>query len=103
MKGAPTLPSIPTPSNSLERVSREIDRNMQRARNGIKLAVGTSRPTFGWTPKDVVWRGGGHEHWRYGGPRWARGRPLLCAFSPLRPSYRPDPAGGNSFLDLPLR
>src|SRR5260370_10499838 len=102
MKGAPTLPSIPTPSNSLERVSREIDRNIQRARNGIKLAVGTSRPTFGWTPKDVVWRGGRCELWRYPGPRGPGGAPLLFVFTLVNRTDIPDLARGTRFVLRPL-
>ena len=93
------MPSIPNPSNSLERVSREIDRNIQRARNGIKLAIGTSRPTFGWTPKDVVWRGGRSELWRYRGPGGPGGTPLLVVFSLVSRSYILDLARGNSFVE----
>ena len=42
----------------IDRVRREVERNALRARNGIRMAAGLSRPKLGTTPKDVVWRRG---------------------------------------------
>ena len=46
-----------------------------RARNGIRYVRGTHRPKLGVTPKDVVWRSGKAELWRY----QRRRRPLRAA------------------------
>jgi polyhydroxyalkanoate synthase len=90
---------LPSPSGAVERVLREIERNLQRARNGIKLAAGTSRPVLGQTPKDVVWRSGRSELWHYRGTTPSSGRPLLLVFSLVSRSYICDLVPGNSFVE----
>jgi polyhydroxyalkanoate synthase len=90
---------LPIPSGAVDRVRREVERNLQRARNGIKLAAGTSRPALGQTPKDVVWRSGRSELWHYRGTRTSGGRPLLLVFSLVSRSYICDLVPGNSFVE----
>ena len=71
-----------------------------RARNGIRMATGVARPEVGQTPKDVVWRHGRSELWRYRGDE-SQGRrpPLLLVFSLFSRSYILDLAPGNSFVE----
>lgn len=90
------------PSGALDRVLKEIDRNAKRVRNGIKLAAGTSHPQLGQTPKDVVWRSGRSELWRYRGPGQSGGPPLLLVFSLVSRSYILDLTPGNSFVEALL-
>ena len=54
-----------SPASVIDRVLREVERNALRARNGIRMATGLSRPKLGTTPKDVVWRRGRSELWHY--------------------------------------
>ncbi|MFT4081628.1 MAG: alpha/beta fold hydrolase [Nocardioides sp.] len=86
-------------SSTLDRVRREIERNALRARNGIKLAAGISRPKVGQTPKDVVWSFGRAELWHYrsAAPRYRP--PLLIVPSLVSRSYLIDLAPGNSFIE----
>ena len=49
------------PGDLITRVSRDVERSMLRARNGIRYVRGTHRPKLGVTPKDVVWRSGKAE------------------------------------------
>lgn len=93
------MPPLPNPSGALDRVRREIDRNAKRARNGIKLAAGTSRPAVGQTPKDVVWRSGRSELWHYRRSDESSGPPLLMVFSLVTRSYILDLTPGNSFVE----
>jgi polyhydroxyalkanoate synthase subunit PhaC len=90
---------LPIPSGALDRVRQEVDRNLQRARNGIKLAAGTSRPALGQTPKDIVWRSGRSELWHYRGTQTPEGPPLLLVFSLVSRSYICDLVPGNSFVE----
>ena len=54
-----------TPSTSFQRVNRDVERSLLRARNGVRYVRGTHAPKVGATPKDVVWRRGKAELWRY--------------------------------------
>ena len=53
-------PSL-NPGDLVERVTRDVERSVLRARNGIRYVRGTHRPKLGVMPKDVVWRGGKAE------------------------------------------
>ena len=62
--------------------------------------TGSSRPAVGQTPKDVVWRHGRSELWRYRGEhRDAPRPPLLIVFSLFSRSYIMDLRPGNSFVE----
>ena len=68
--------------SAVDRVRREIERNALRARNGIRLAAGVARPDLGGqTPKDIVWRAGRSELWRYRHDAISVSPPLLIIYS----------------------
>lgn len=58
MTGAPA-------TSALDRVRREVERNIVRARNGIKYVAGTDWTAPEPTPRDAVWRQGKATLWRY--------------------------------------
>ena len=85
--------------NVLDRVLLEAERNALRARNGIRMAAGLSRPKLGTTPKDVVWRRGRSELWHYRNDSVRFSPPLLIVFSLFSRSYILDLLSGNSFVE----
>ena len=85
--------------NVLDRVLLEVERNALRARNGIRMAAGLSRPKLGTTPKDVVWRRGRSELWHYRNDSVRFSPPLLIVFSLFSRSYILDLQPGNSFVE----
>ncbi len=85
-------------------VRQQVGRAGQRARNGVRLATGAARPAVGQTPKDVVWRHGRVELWRYradgnGDEDVSARPPLLLVFSLFSRSYVLDLRPGNSFVE----
>ena len=70
----------PTPTSVVERVRRGVERNALRVRSGIRLAAGIGPLGVGQTPKEIVWRRGRSEPWRYRGdhirvsPPWSLGK-----------------------------
>lgn len=96
------MASLLTPRPALEmagRVRREVERNALRARNGIKLAAGVSRPGVGCTPKDVVWERDRVQLWRYRSDQVRYSPPVLIVFSLISRSYILDLHPGNSFVE----
>ena len=83
----------------IDRVRQEVERNALRARNGIRMAAGLSRPKLGVTPKDVVWRRGRSELWHYHNDNVRVSPPLLIVFSLFSRSYILDLQPGNSFVE----
>ena len=51
---APTL----NPADLVARVTRDVERSVLRARNGVRYVRGSYRGKVGATPKDVVWERG---------------------------------------------
>ncbi|TSD99195.1 alpha/beta fold hydrolase [Skermania sp. ID1734] len=97
---------MPAPTeelSTLDRVRREIERNALRARNGIKLAAGISRPKYGQSPKDVVWTFGRAELWHYRNDAVKFSPPLLIVPSLVSRSYIIDLAPGNSLIEVLVR
>jgi polyhydroxyalkanoate synthase subunit PhaC len=90
---------LPTPQEVLGRVRSEVERNAIRARNGIRVVTSSGGPAVGQSPKDVVWRRGRCELWRYRNEsvRWAP--PLFIVFSLVSRSYVLDLTPGNSFVE----
>jgi polyhydroxyalkanoate synthase subunit PhaC len=88
-----------SPFNAVDRVRREIGRNARRARNGTRVAAGVARPEVGQTPKDVVWRAGRSELWRYRNASVRISTPLLIIYSLFNRSYILDLRPGNSFVE----
>jgi polyhydroxyalkanoate synthase len=82
------------------RLERELERALLRTRNGIRFVAGAGGPKIGATPKDVVWRRGRAELWRYrGGPvRYAP--PVLIVFSLVSRSYILDLRPGHSAVEF---
>src|SRR5205823_1018555 len=76
------------PSGLAARLQRDVERSLMRARNGVRYVRGTHRPRVGATPKEVVWKRGKAELWRYrnGGPvRY--GPPVVIVHSLVSRSY----------------
>ena len=90
---------ISSPISVVERVRREVERNALRVRNGIRLAAGISPPGVGQTPKEVVWRRGRSELWRYRSDHIRVSPPLLIVYSLFNRSYILDLRPGNSFVE----
>jgi len=79
---------------------REIERNLLRARNGIKFVWGARFSEVGTTPKDTVWRSRKAELWRYRSPNPRRYRtPLLLYIGLVSRSYVLDLHPGNSLVE----
>lgn len=95
-------PPPPSTSTALDKIRREVERNALRTRNGIRLAAGSvldRRPGVGRSPKQVVWRRGRAELWRYENPTVTARIPLLIVFSLISRSYILDLSPGNSFVE----
>ncbi len=71
----------PPPSvNRIDRLRREVERNALRARNGIRIVTGYAQPAVGATPKDIAWRSGRTQLWRYRNPKITLSPPLLLVY-----------------------
>jgi polyhydroxyalkanoate synthase len=88
------------PADLIGRVNRDVERSLLRARNGLRYVRGSHRPKLGTTPKDVVWRRGRAQLWRYrGGPR-RYGPPVVVVHSLVSRSYILDLRPGNSTVEF---
>lgn len=87
------------PGDLLDRVRQDVQRNALRARNGVKLVAGISRPRLGQTPKDLIWSRGHAQLWRYRSDQVTLQPPLLIVFSLVSKSYVLDLQPGNSFVE----
>src|SRR5512133_4335541 len=90
------------PGDLIARVNRDVERSLLRARNGLRYVRGTHRPTLGATPKDVVWRSGKAQLWRYRGPGVRYGPPVVIVHSLVSHSYILDLRPGNSTVEYLL-
>ena len=90
---------LPAPRTAVTRVRQDVERNALRARNGIRLAVGSGGPRVGVSPKDTIWRSGRCELWRYRNDNVSLSPPLLIVFSLVSRSYILDLTPGNSFVE----
>jgi polyhydroxyalkanoate synthase len=86
------------PADLVGRVRRDVGRNLLRARNGVKYVAGIDRPEVGKTPKDVVWKRGKSELWRYRSDSVTVGTPVLIVMSLISRSYILDLYPGMSFV-----
>jgi polyhydroxyalkanoate synthase len=87
------------PADLLARVNRDVERSILRARNGVRYVRGTHRPQLGTTPKDVVWRRGRAQLWRYRGGEVRYGPPVVIVHSLVSRSYILDLRPGNSTIE----
>jgi polyhydroxyalkanoate synthase len=88
-----------SPSDLIGRVNRDVERSLLRARNGIRYVRGTHRPQVGATPKDVAWRRGNAELWRYRNGTRRYGPPVVFVHSLVSRSYILDLRPGNSLVE----
>ena len=88
------------PGDVIARVNREVERSIARARNGVRYVRGTHRPRLGTTPKDVVWRRGRAQLWRYRGGEVRYGPPVVIVHSLVSRSYILDLRPGNSTVEF---
>jgi len=95
-------PSL-APTDVLNRVERDVERALQRGRNGLRYAAGTSRPKVGQTPKTVVWRRHKTELWRYRNDDVTLRPPVVIVHSLVSRSYVLDLYPGNSAVAFLLR
>ncbi|HEY1511185.1 MAG TPA: alpha/beta fold hydrolase [Solirubrobacteraceae bacterium] len=88
-----------TSSAPLDAIRREAQRSLFRARNGIQLIAGTRQPVVGATPKDVVWRRGKAQLYRYRSDKRTRRPPLMIVWSVVSRAYILDLRPGHSFVE----
>src|SRR3954471_20906503 len=89
----------PNPADLIARVTRVVERSALRARNGLRYVRGTHRPRLGVTPKDVVWRHGRAQLWRYRNDDIRYGPPVAIVHSLVSRSYILDLRPGNSLVE----
>jgi polyhydroxyalkanoate synthase len=87
------------PGDLPDRLQRDVERSLLRARNGIRYVRGVSRPAVGATPKDVVWKRGKAELWRYRNEAVRYAPPVLIVHSLVSRSYILDLRPGNSLVE----
>jgi polyhydroxyalkanoate synthase len=95
----PKLPSTLNPADLLGRVNRDVERSILRARNGVRYVRGAHRPALGATPKDVVWKSGKAELWRYNAGDRRYGPPVVIIHSLVSRSYILDLRPGHSLVE----
>ncbi len=86
------------PTELVQRVRRDVGRNLLRARNGVKYVTGIDRPKVGQTPKDTVWRRDRAELWHYRSEQVTEQVPVLIVMSLISRSYVLDLYPGMSFV-----
>lgn len=94
------MPPTLNPVDLVNRVNREVERSLLRARNGVRYVRGTGRPKVGATPKEVIWRRGKAEVWRYDNGTVRYGPPVLIVHSLVSRSYILDLRPGNSLVEF---
>ena len=93
------MATMPTPTDLLDRIRLDVERNALRARNGLKHLAGVGRPEVGCTPKDIVWRRDKVQLYRYQSPGPTLGPPILLVMSLVSKPYVLDLRPGNSFVE----
>jgi polyhydroxyalkanoate synthase len=85
------------------RISRDVERSVLRARNGLRYVQAMSRPREGATAKDVVWKRDRAELWRYRSDTPIRyAPPVLIVHSLVSRSYILDLRPGSSHVEYLL-
>jgi polyhydroxyalkanoate synthase len=93
----------PPDPDLISRLQKEVERSILRARNGIRVVSGASKPRVGVTPKDVVWSRDRAELWRYRGDGPIRhDPPVVFVHSLVSRSYIMDLRPGNSTVEFLL-
>jgi polyhydroxyalkanoate synthase len=93
-----SVPPTLNRTDVLSRVSREVERSILRAKNGVRYV--TSQANVGTTPKDVVWKRDKAELWRYRSDVPIRyDPPLVLVHSLVSRSYIFDLRPGSSTVE----
>jgi polyhydroxyalkanoate synthase len=93
------MPPTLNPLDLVSRINRDVERSLLRARNGVRYVRGTHAPTLGATPKEIVWKRGRAELWRYRNGTIKYGPPVLIVHSLVSRSYILDLRPGNSLVE----
>jgi len=93
------VPPTLNPIDLVSRINRDVERSLLRARNGVRYVRGTHAPQVGATPKEVVWKRGKAELWRYRNDAVRFGPPVLIVHSLVSRSYILDLRPGNSLIE----
>ena len=93
------MPPTLNPLDLVSRVNRDVERSLLRARNGVRYMRGSLRADVGATPKEVVWKRGKAELWRYRNGTVRYGPPVLIVHSLVSRSYILDLRPGNSLVE----
>jgi len=93
------MPPTLNPLDLVSRVNRDVERSLLRARNGVRYMRGSLRADVGATPKEVVWKRGKAELWRYRNGTVRHGPPVLIVHSLVSRSYILDLRPGNSLVE----
>jgi len=83
-------------------MQREMERNILRARNGIKHFAGIDHAKTGQSPKDVVWQRDKVTLYRYRSDQRVYKPPVLLVMSLVSRSYIFDLRPGSSFVEVLL-
>lgn len=86
-----------------DRLRRDVERNLVRARNGLKHLAGVGRPEVGVSPKDVVWQRGKVLLYRYRNDHRSFSPPILLVMSLVSRPYVLDLRPNNSFVEALVR
>ena len=92
------MPGFPM-QDAVASVLNEVERNLVRARNGVRYIGGTEWTQVGATPKDTVWQQGKARLWRYRSGHIAHGPPVLVFIGLVSRSFILDLQAGNSFVE----
>ena len=87
-----------SPAEMLAWVRSDVERQAVRTRNGVKYLAGIGRPQVGQTPKDVIWKRGKVELWRYRSDRRRWQPPVFIIYSLVCRSYVLDLSPDNTFV-----
>jgi polyhydroxyalkanoate synthase len=90
------------PSAVLERLRRDVDRNVLRARHALKHLAGVGRPELGCSPKTLVWERDKVRLYRFDSDRRRLRPPVLLVMSLVGRAQVFDLVPGNSFVEALL-
>jgi polyhydroxyalkanoate synthase len=90
------------PAAVLERLRRDLDRNVVRARHALKHVAGVGRPELGCSPRTLVWERDKATMYRYDSDNRSLRPPVLLVMSLVTRSYVFDLRPGNSFVEALL-
>lgn len=96
------MASAPNPTDLVGRLRRDVERNVLRARHGIKHVAGIDRTPVGLTPKDLVWQRDKVKLYRYRSDQRRYRPPVLLVMSLVSKSYIFDLRPGSSYVEVLL-